>query len=53
MIPLIIFIAFFIVRAIVVSWLKRKGEFLWQILPGDDVIYDIPMEKKKSGRIQR
>ena len=37
MIPLIIFIAYFIALSIVVYRLKRKGIFLWEVLPNDEV----------------
>lgn len=30
-----------------VAVLKRRGVFLWEIMPADDVVYDVPRKKRK------
>lgn len=31
----------------VIAYLRKKGIFLWEILPSDKVIYDLPRTRKQ------
>lgn len=31
----------------VILYLRKKGIFLWEVLPSDEVIYDLPRTRKK------
>lgn len=31
----------------VIAYLHKKGIFLWEVLPSDEVIYDLPRTRKR------
>lgn len=31
----------------VIAYLRKKGIFLWEVLPSDEIIYDLPRIRKK------